>query len=105
MDDKRKATMRYPKMFNKAVGITDSIGVKFFVLLVVLLMLSFGIVTYVNIYFLTSLFREDAVSNAVQVSNIIKRATYHSMLENHRDDLTNTLLSIGKEKIFEGIRI
>ena len=96
--------MSYPKI-NKAVGITDSIGVKFFVLLVVLLMLSFGIVTYVNIYFLTSLFREDAVSNAVQVSNIIKRATYHSMLENRRDDLTNTILSIGKEGMFEGIRI
>jgi len=96
--------MSYPKI-NKAVGITDSIGVKFFVLLVVLLMLSFGIITYVNVYFLTSLFREDAVSNAVQVSNIIKRATYHSMLENRRDDLTNTILSIGKEGMFEGIRI
>jgi len=104
MNDKRKATMSYPKI-NKAVGITDSIGVKFFVLLVVLLMLSFGIITYVNVYFLTSLFREDAVSNAVQVSNIIKRATYHSMLENRRDDLTNTILSIGKEGMFEGIRI
>ena len=74
-------------------------------MLVVLLMLSFGIITYVNIYFFTSLFREDIVSNAVQVSNLIKRATYHSMLENRRDDLTNTILSLGKEEIFEGIRI
>src|SRR4030042_941969 len=105
MDDKRKATMRYPKMFNIVVRVGNSIGVKFFVLLVVLLMLSFAIVTYVNVYFLTSLFREDAVSNAVQVSNVIKRATYHSMLENRRDDLTNTILSIGKEELFEGIRI
>ena len=105
MDAKRKIDMRYPRIINRIVGITNSIGVKFFILLIVLLMLSFGIITYVNVYFLTSLFREDAVSNAVQVSNIIKRATYHSMLENHRDDLTNTILSIGKEGIFEGIRI
>jgi len=105
MDDKRKATMRYPKMLNKAFGITDSIGVKFFLLLVVLLMLSFGIVTYFNIYFLTNLYREDTVSNAVQVSNLIKRATYYSMLENRRDDLTNTIRSIGKEEVFKGIRI
>lgn len=97
--------MRYPKIFNLVRGITDSIGVKFFILLTVLLMLSFGIVTYVNIYFLTTLFREDIVSNAVQVSNLIKRATYHSMLNNRRDDLANTLLSIGKEEVFQGIRI
>jgi hypothetical protein len=97
--------MRYPKIFKLVVGITNSIGVKFFLLLVVLLMLSFGIVTYVNIYFFTTLFREDIVNNAVQVSNLIKRATYHSMLGNRRDDLTNTIQSIGKEDIFEGIRI
>src|SRR3989339_935195 len=97
--------MRYPKILNKAVGFTNLISVKFFLLLVALLILSFGIVIYVNIYFLTTLFREDIVSNAIQVSNIIKRATYHSMLGNHRDDLTNTILSIGKEGIFEGIRI
>ena len=97
--------MSYPKIFNRMVRVGNSIGVKFFVLLIFLLILSFGIVIYVNIYFLTSLFREDAVSNAIQVSNIIKRATYHSMLGNHRDDLTNTIQSIGKEEIFEGIRI
>jgi len=97
--------MRYAKVLHQAARVTDSIGVKFFVLLTVLLMLSFGIVTYVNIYFFTTLFREDIVSNAVQVSNLIKRATYNSMLENRRDDLTNTILSIGKEDIFEGIRI
>ena len=97
--------MRYPRILNKAVGSTDSIGVKFFLLLIFLLVVSFGVVIYVNIYFLTSLFREDAVSNAIQVSNIIKRATYHNMLENKREDLTNTIQSIGKERIFDGIRI
>lgn len=97
--------MRSARIFNRIVGLTNSIGVKFFVLLVVLLMLSFGIITYVNIYFFTNLYREDIVNNAVQVSNLIKRATYNSMLENRRDDLTNTILSLGKEEIFEGIRI
>ena len=97
--------MKSPKIFNKVIAVTNLIGVKFFLLLAVLLMLSFGIVIYGNIYFLTSFSREDVVNNAVQVSNIIKRATYHSMLENRRDDLTNTILSIGKEEIFEGIRI
>ncbi|MHB8908057.1 MAG: ATP-binding protein [Syntrophales bacterium] len=97
--------MRYPRIFYKIIGVTNSLGVKFFVLLVVLLVVSFGIITYINIYFFTSLFREDIVSNAVQVSNLIKQATYQSMLENRRDDLTNTILRLGKEEGFEGIRI
>jgi len=97
--------MTSSKIIKKAVDLTHSLGVKFFLLLVVLLMLSFGIVTYVNIYFFTDLYREDIVSNAVQVSNLIKRATYHSMLNNRREDLTKTILSLGNEEIFEGIRI
>jgi two-component system, NtrC family, sensor kinase len=97
--------MTSSNIFKKAVDLAHSLGVKFFLLLVVLLMLSFGIVTYVNIYFFTDLYREDIVSNAVQVSNLIKRATYHSMLNNRREDLTKTILSLGNEEIFEGIRI
>jgi len=97
--------MRFAKMCLYLTRVTNSFGVKFFVILTVLLMLSFGILTYVNIHFFTTLFRKDVVSNAVQVSNLVKRATYHSMLGNRRDDLTNTILSIGKEEIFEGIRI
>ncbi len=97
--------MESSRIFKKVVDVANLISVKFFVLLIVLLILSFGIITYINIYFLTSLFREDVVNNAAQISNIIKRATYNSMLENRRDDLTNTILSIGKEEVFEGIRI
>lgn len=97
--------MRPSKIYKNAVDLTHSLGVKFFLLLVFLLILSFGIVTYVNIYFFTDLYREDTVSNAVQVSNLIKRATYNSMLDNRREDLTKTILSIGNEEVFEGIRI
>jgi len=97
--------MRSSKIIKQAVDLTHSLGVKFFLLLVFLLMLSFGILTYVNIYFFTDLYREDIVSNAVQVSSLIKRATYNSMLNNRREDITKTILSIGNEQIFEGIRI
>ena len=97
--------MRLPKIFNRIRVTVNSISVKFFLVLIVLLIISFGVITYVNIYFFTNLFREDIVSNAVQISNLIKRATYYSMLENHRDSLNHTILSLGKEEIFEGIRI
>ncbi len=85
--------------------ITNSIGVKFFILLVFLLMIAFGVIIYVNVYFLTDHFRVDAVNNAVKVSNLIKRATYHNMLDNRRFDLTNSIFSIGQEQQFKGIRI
>ncbi|MBU1149670.1 MAG: hypothetical protein KJ800_01805, partial [Proteobacteria bacterium] len=61
LDDKAKSIMKSPKIFNKVIAVTNLIGVKFFLLLVVLLLLSFGIVIYVNIYFLTSFSREDVV--------------------------------------------
>ncbi len=97
--------MNLPKILNKVAVVGNSISVKFFLLLVVLLIISFGVITYINIYFFTTLFREDIVNNAVQISHVIKRATYYSMLENQRDALTNTILSIAKEEIFDGIRI
>jgi two-component system NtrC family sensor kinase len=97
--------MKLPKPFSKFFGAFNSIGVKFFLALVALLVIAFGVTTYINVYFFTTLFREDIVSNAVQMSNVIKRATYQHMLENHREDLTNAILNIGREDIFEGIRI
>ncbi|MCK9362612.1 MAG: HAMP domain-containing histidine kinase [Syntrophales bacterium] len=92
-------------MVTRIKRIANSIGVKFFILLVFLLIIAFGVIIYVNVYLLTDHFRIDAVSNAVKVSNLIKRATYYSMLENRRSDLTNTIVNIGKEQEFRGIRI
>ena len=92
-------------MFYRFKRIANSIGMKFFIILVLLLVIAFGVIIYMNVYFLTDHFRKDAVSNAVKVSNLIKRATYYSMLENRRCDLTNTIANIGKEEEFRGIRI
>jgi two-component system NtrC family sensor kinase len=100
-----KTGMRLSKIFNKVAVVVNSISVKFFLVLAVLLIISFGLITYVNIYFFTTVCRENVVSNAVQLSHVIKRATYQHMLENHRGDLTNAILNIGKEEMFEGIRL
>ena len=92
-------------MFFSVQRIANSIGAKFFVILVSLLIIAFGVIIYLNVYFLTNFCREAGVHNAIKVSTLIKRATYHSMLENRRSDLTNTIASIGKEEEFQGIRI
>ncbi len=92
-------------MLQRIKRIANSIGMKFFIILVSLLAVAFGVIIYTNVYFLTDHFRKDAVRNAVKVSNLIKRATYYSMLENRRCDLTNTIANIGKEPEFRGVRI
>ena len=92
-------------MFKRVQRIAHSIGAKFFALLVFLLIISFGVIIYLNVYFLNDFCREAVFHDAVKVSNLIKRATYHSMLDNRRSDLTSTILNIGKAKEFRGIRI
>ncbi|MDY6842743.1 MAG: ATP-binding protein [Thermodesulfobacteriota bacterium] len=49
--------------------------------------------------------QENVVTNAIQVSNLIKRSTRYSMLKNHRDDLASIIENIGKEQVIEGVRI
>ncbi len=92
-------------MFGRVQRIASSIGAKFFVLLAFLLIIAFGIIIYLNVYFLTGFCREAGVHNAVKVSSLIKRATYQSMLGNRRSDLASTIVNIGKEREFRGIRI
>lgn len=82
-----------------------SISAKLFFLLIVLLAIAFTIILYLNINTFMSHDKESVISNAIHISNIIKRATRYSMLKNSRDDLTSTIMSIGKEQDIDGVRI
>ncbi len=82
-----------------------SISAKLFLLLIVLLAIAFTIILYQNINTFMSHDKESIIANAIHISNIIKRSTRYSMLKNSRDDLTNTIMSIGKEQDIDGVRI
>ncbi len=97
--------MTIPYLIKKIIRLTHLISAKLFIFLVILLTLSFGTAIYTNCRLYTSHFQKIIVGNAVKISNIIKRATYHSMLTNRREDLTNDIINIVQEEGIEGIRI
>ncbi|MCS7280170.1 MAG: ATP-binding protein [Desulfobacterota bacterium] len=86
-------------------GLTSSVGTKLFLILVALLAFSFIVVLYHNVRTYTNHLHENVLKNAIQISNIIKSACYHSMLKNDREGLQNIIMSVGKEEGIDAIRI
>jgi two-component system NtrC family sensor kinase len=89
----------------KVLPVTRSVSFKLYLLLAVLLIISFAGIMYFNVTFYTSHLNESLISSAIQASDLIKRSTRHSMLKNDRENLSNIITTIGLEKGMEGIRI
>ncbi len=85
--------------------VTRSLGTKLFIILVLLLAFAFVVILYHNIRTYTTHLHENVLINAIQISNIIKSACYHSMLKNDREGLQNIIMSVGKAEGIDGIRI
>jgi len=84
---------------------TNSISSKLFLILIGLLAVAFVVILYYNVKVYTNHLHENVLRNAIQVSNIIKSACYHSMLKNDREGLMNIIVSVGREEGIDGIRI
>lgn len=82
-----------------------SLSFKLYVLLAILLMISFAGIMYVNITSYTRHLNESVINHAIQASDLIKRSTRYSMLKNDREHLYHTISTIGMEEGVEGIRI
>jgi two-component system NtrC family sensor kinase len=82
-----------------------SLSFKLYLLLAILLMISFAGIMYFNITSYTKHVNESVINHAIQASDLIKRSTYYSMLKDDRENLYNTITTIGKEEGVEGIRI
>ncbi len=82
-----------------------SVSFKLYVLLAILLMVSFAVIMYVNISSYTKHLNESVINHAIQASDLIKRSTRYSMLKNDREHLYHTISTIGMEDGVEGIRI
>ena len=72
-----------------------------FLLLVILL----GLYSYFAIRFHTEQMMQIVQGSANSISDIIKNSTHYSMMLNRKEDVYQTILTIGKEKGVEGIRI
>ncbi len=95
----------FSSLLNKVAITSRTLSVKLFLLLVVLLGIAFTIILHNNIKTYNSHLQENVFDNAIRLSNIIKRATYYSMLKNSREDLTNIITSIGREDGIDRVRI
>ena len=82
-----------------------SLSLKLYLLLFVLLIISFAGIMYFNVTSYTRHFNESMINSAIHASNLIKRSTRYSMLKNDRENLSNIIATIGQEKGMEGIRI
>ncbi len=85
--------------------IPRSLSFKLYVLLVILLVISFSGIMYFNISSYTKHLNESVMNSAIQASDLIKRSTRYSMLKNDRENLSQIITTIAKETGVEGIRI
>lgn len=72
---------------------------------VVLLVVFFGIYSYLAIRFSQEEMTKRVLESANRVSDVIKQSTHYSMLLNRKEDVYQIITTIGKEPGVEGIRI
>ena len=71
----------------------------------ILLLLSISTWAYFNIKYQKEKFMEHIVAGSDRFSNTIKLGTHYAMMLNSRDDITQIINNIGKQKEVENIRI
>ncbi len=71
----------------------------------ILLLLSISTWAYFNIKYQKQKFMEHTVAGADRFSNTIKLGTHYAMMLNSRDDITQIIQNIGKQKEVENLRI
>jgi histidine kinase len=71
----------------------------------ILLLLSISTWAYFNIKYQKEKFMEHVVAGSDRFSNTIKLGTHYAMMLNSRDDITQIINNIGKQKEVENIRI
>ncbi|KPJ51938.1 hypothetical protein AMJ39_09015 [candidate division TA06 bacterium DG_24] len=85
--------------------ITRLLSFRLVSLMLAVMIVFFGLYTYINIRFHTSHLMENVLLSANRVGDVIRRSTHYSMLLNRREDLHHTIQTIGNEPGIDGIRI
>ena len=89
-----KSAFRFPR----------SIGTKLYLLLSIMVVLMLAIVG-VSISLFSQQIEDNVRNHAFQVGDLLKRATYQSMLENDREHLRNIVENVGRESGIDAVRI
>ena len=82
-----------------------SLSVRVFAGSFLLLVILFGLYSYFAIKFYNEQMMQIVEASANRISDVIKNSTHYSMLLNRKEDVYQTILTIGKESGVDGIRI
>ncbi len=87
------------------VKLLNKLSVKLVLVISIVLVIVFAVNTYVAITYLENELTEIHKQSAFSASDLIKSSTRHSMLHNNREDIYNTIRTIGNEPGFLKVRI
>jgi two-component system, NtrC family, sensor kinase len=87
-----------PKFINR-------VSVKLIIIISSILLLNLAVYTYYTVYNLNKDLTDWNIENALNISDIIRKSTRHSMLLNRREDVYEIIHTVGTEKGVEKIRI
>lgn len=87
------------------VKLLNKLSIKLVLVISVVLIIVFAVNTYVAITYLEDELTEIHKQSAFSASDLIKSSTRHSMLHNKREDMYNTIRTIGNEPGFLKVRI
>lgn len=87
------------------VKLLSKLSIKLVLVISVVLIIVFALNTYVAIKYLEDELTEIHKQSAFSASDLIKSSTRHSMLHNNREDIYNTIRTIGNEPGFLKVRI
>jgi two-component system NtrC family sensor kinase len=81
------------------------VGFRLFLVLMAVMLIAFGIHTYLDITTSSSNLTDTVYASAQRASDLIARSTRYSMLLNRKEDVHQTILTLGSEPGFVGISI
>ncbi len=71
----------------------------------VILLLAIGVFAYVSISIQKRQLMNNVVEEALRLSDIVKKTTQYSMIQNHREDVQRIIETVGSEKSIEKVRV
>lgn len=87
------------------VKLYNKLSIKLFLITSLILIITFSVHTYITVYTLKKDFSNFYMQVAFNTSDLIKRSTRYSMMHNKREDIYQTIRTIGTEQGVKRIRI
>jgi two-component system, NtrC family, sensor kinase len=82
-----------------------SLRAKLLLFMGIILLLAIGVFAYVSISIQKRQLMNNVVEEALRLSDIVKKTTQYSMIQNHREDVQRIIETVGSEKSIEKVRV